>query len=74
MCKSLVSMEIYDNERIAFATFENLRNNTSFDWSMYKKAPDVDGHTLYEIYGLFDPQDVDCARRAIDIEQEALGL
>jgi hypothetical protein len=74
MCKSLVSMEIYDNERIAFATLENLRMETSMAWSMFKKIPDEFGHTCYEIYGLFDEQDVDYARNAINIEQEILEL
>jgi hypothetical protein len=74
MCKSLVTLEVYDNERIAFSVFENLKNETGLSWSMYKKAPDEYGHTLYEIYGMFDLCDVECARYAVNNETEAFGL
>ena len=74
MCKELVAMEVYDNMRTAFRTLKHLRDETSLAWSMVTKAPDADGHTLFEIYGMFDAGDIECARNAInEITETSLG-
>ena len=65
MCKKLVTLEMWDNEKRATETLQTLRDETGLSWSMYTKAPDQFGHTLYEIYGLFDTDDISAAREAV---------
>jgi len=66
MEKTLVSLEIYDNERTAFRTFEYIKGETGLSWSMYKGSPDEFGHTMYMIYGMFGEEDLECARNAVN--------
>lgn len=66
MCKKLVSLELYDSARIAFRTLTYLRNETSMQWSMYKKAPDIYGRTSFLIYGLFENEDLAYARTTVN--------
>jgi hypothetical protein len=70
MCKNLVNLEIYDDMRTAFKTLKHLRDETSLAWSMVTKAPDADGHVLFEIYGMFDSGDIECARNAVNTINE----
>jgi hypothetical protein len=68
MCKKLVSLELYDNAKKAFEIFENLKSSTSLSWSMFKGCADANGRTLYEIYGLFEDEEINIAMSAINNE------
>jgi hypothetical protein len=65
MCRKLVTLEMWDNEKKATEILQVLRDETGLSWSMYAKAPDQFGHNLYEIYGLFSDDDVSTARNAV---------
>lgn len=66
MCKKLVSVELYDSARIAFRTLDYLRNETGMQWSMYKNAPDIYGRSSFLIYGMFENEDLTCARETVN--------
>ena len=71
MCKKLVSLE-FDSARIAFRTLDHLRNETGMQWSMYKNAPDIYGRTSFLIYGLFENEDLTCAKMTINEINDSL--
>lgn len=66
MCKKLVSVEIYENTKRAFQILDHLRNETGLSWSMIKRAPDMYGRTSYQVYGMFDVEDLECAQNAVN--------
>jgi hypothetical protein len=66
MCKTLISVETYGNTRTAFKTLETLKAETGLAFSMFTACPDIDGHVLHTIYGLFENEDIETARTAIN--------
>ena len=68
MCKELVSAELYDNARKAFKIFESLKETTGLEWSLLKACPDPNGHTIYTIYGVFEDNEIERARNALNAE------